>query len=223
MPTENSIVELRGQQAFTTSLVIAEQCGKPHKNVIGLIRRYEDKFAGLGTSAFETRKSGGRETEIAMLNEDQATFLITLFRNSPVVVEFKFQLVKAFRKALNEIGRLYANPPRKDILRDKRQAHHPMMDALTEFREELGKETCTVQYMSENKLCNFIVTGCFAKIDEKALRNEDVELLAAVRKRNEAYLLAGLEYNERKAKLVKFSIRRRTAMNQLETTEAVGA
>jgi hypothetical protein len=54
-----------------------------------------------------TRKQGGGiALEYAELNEDQATYLITLFRNSDVVRKFKIQLVKAFRKALNEIDRL---------------------------------------------------------------------------------------------------------------------
>ena len=39
---------------------------------------------------------GGRPIVTYYLNEQQATFLMTLLRNNKVVVEFKKQLVKAF-------------------------------------------------------------------------------------------------------------------------------
>ena len=71
-------------------------------------------------------------------------------------------------------------------------------------------ETDERHYMSENKLCNGVVTGKFAKIDETALCNEDVALLEKIRDRNRSYLVSGLEYAVRKAKLTAFAIRERT-------------
>ena len=142
--------------------------------------------------------------------ENQATYLITLFRNKPIVRRFKLTLVKAFRKALNEISRLYADPPRRDLLAAKRAAHHPMMDALIEAREEAGKETDSRHFMCENRLCNFVVTGAFAKLDESALSNEAAWLLGQVRERNRALLLAGLDYETRKSRLQGFAVRLRT-------------
>ena len=66
--------------------------------------------------------------------------------------------------------------------------------------------------MCENKLVNWVVTGVFAKIDEAALSNDQVELLRLVRERNAAFLLAGLEYDTRKAKLAQFAMRARTKL-----------
>ncbi|MCK7574868.1 MAG: hypothetical protein MZV65_02560 [Chromatiales bacterium] len=48
-----------------------------------------------------------------------------------------------------------------------------MMDALVEIREEKGKKTGEVHFMCENKLCNWVVTGRFAAVDESSLSNED--------------------------------------------------
>ncbi|MEK5765174.1 hypothetical protein VXE39_20790, partial [Acinetobacter junii] len=39
---------------------------------------------------------GGGDVKFVPLNEQQATFLMTLMRNSPRVIEFKKALVKAF-------------------------------------------------------------------------------------------------------------------------------
>ncbi|WP_295448072.1 Rha family transcriptional regulator [uncultured Thiodictyon sp.] len=213
------LVETRGQSALTTSLIVAEGCGATHKRAVALIRQYQDQFARLGRVDFERHpfqtQGGAQEREIALLNEDHATFLITLFRNTPVVVEFKVRLVLAFRRALNEIARLYANPPRSDLIASKRAAHNPMMDALIEVRDEAGKITGAQHFQCENKLCNFIVTGQFKAIDEKTLNNEQVQILRLVRERNAALLVAGLDYESRKRRLVSFATRLRAKRARL--------
>ena len=85
---------------FTTSLVIAEETGVQHKNVIELIRANREDFEDFGRVAFETRPfetAGGLQNrEVANLNEPQATLLITYMRNNDVVRTFKKRLVAAF-------------------------------------------------------------------------------------------------------------------------------
>lgn len=207
------LVETRGKQAWTTSEIVAEGCGILHKNVLAMVRKYRADFEELGILAFETRENRGTQgapTEYAILNEDQATYLITLFRNSPIVRRFKLALVKAFRRALDQISRDFANPPRRDLLTAKRAANKPMLDALVEIRAELGKETGENHYRCEAKLCNGILTGKYAKLDERTLSNTDLELLERIRDRNRAFILAGLDYATRKAKLNEFALRQRT-------------
>lgn len=80
----------------TSSLIVAENTDNDHASVIRLTREYQQQLEELGTLRFEIRKSGGRPTEYAMYNEEQATFLLTLMRNSEKVVQFKLALVKAF-------------------------------------------------------------------------------------------------------------------------------
>lgn len=211
-----NIVEIRGQQATTTSLAIAEGCKLAHKQVIAMVRKYRSEFEELGPVAFETRKGealpqGGyaKATEIAVLNEDQATYLITLFRNTLIVRRFKLRLVKEFRRALNEIARLYANPPRADLVRAKRDASHILTDSILEWRTDHDKPTNDVHYMSEQKLCNWAVCGAFQKLDESSLSNEDLELLRRVRERNAALIVSGIEYQERKARLSAYATKAR--------------
>jgi anti-repressor protein len=96
----NALVTLKDGQAVTTSLAIAEGTGVQHKNVLELIRKNSCELETFGGVAFETRPfetSGGTQyRETGTLNERQATFLLTLMRNSPIVVEFKKRLVKSF-------------------------------------------------------------------------------------------------------------------------------
>lgn len=112
----SELVLLHYNQPMTTSLAIAACTENEHDSVLLMVRKYVDeirefgelvlKIADPGISRFEisgqqfeienSRDKKGRPTEIAFLNEGQAMFLLTLMRNSPVVVAFKKALVKAF-------------------------------------------------------------------------------------------------------------------------------
>lgn len=91
----------RGGTPTCPSTAIAENCGIQHKNVLELIDKHADSIeSAFGHIAFETRPfetAGGiQRRRIAYLTEQQATFLITMFRNTDVVVRFKLALTQAF-------------------------------------------------------------------------------------------------------------------------------
>jgi phage regulator Rha-like protein len=90
------LVLLHHNEPMTTSLAIAEGTENTHESVIKLVRKYVEDLQEFGTFGFEIQKSGGRPTEIAFLNEQQATLLITYLRNTDTVRRFKIALVKAF-------------------------------------------------------------------------------------------------------------------------------
>lgn len=83
-------------EPFTTSLVIAAETGNEHRAVIQLIRNYVDDLNEVGTSAFQMRKSGGRPTEYAELDEPAAALLMTYLKNTAVIRDFKKRLVAGF-------------------------------------------------------------------------------------------------------------------------------
>jgi len=107
------LVQVHGQQLFTTSLIVAEGCKLDHKEAIATVRKFKSDFEELSPLAFESRKGealpqGGfaKSTEYAILNEDQATYLIMSFRNTPIVRQFKLALVKDFRRVKTELERI---------------------------------------------------------------------------------------------------------------------
>ena len=98
-----NIIEHSDGDLRVSSLIIAGRTNVQHKNVMDLVRSYADELAEFGPLAFETRMGvalpqGGfaKATEYALLNEHQATLLITFMRNSAIVREFKLELVKQF-------------------------------------------------------------------------------------------------------------------------------
>lgn len=110
LPVE--LVSIENGQPKTTTIQIALGLGLKHKSVIQLVRSYLPDFQEFGLVRFKTANSAfemanskirqsnqGRNTTYAELNEQQATFLMTLMRNSEKVIQFKKALVKAFFEA----------------------------------------------------------------------------------------------------------------------------
>lgn len=102
--SKNALVFLSADKntPLTSSDIIAKSLHKRPTDVLELAKKYKDDLLELGAAPFKTeqvkRGSGARDQlkEIAILNEQQATYLVTLMRNSPEVRRFKLALVKAF-------------------------------------------------------------------------------------------------------------------------------
>ncbi|WP_375676468.1 MULTISPECIES: Rha family transcriptional regulator [unclassified Bartonella] len=86
--------------AVTTSLKIAGGMGNSHATVIKLVRQNIEDLEEFGRVGFEISpfgtKGGRQKRVIAILNEPQATLLMTYMRNNDTVRAFKKALVKAF-------------------------------------------------------------------------------------------------------------------------------
>ncbi|OCH81776.1 Rha family transcriptional regulator [Gordonia sp. UCD-TK1] len=84
----------------TTSLIIADGTQLDHASVIKLIRNNLADFEEFGRVGFEIQSfstaGGVQRREFSILNEEQATLLLTYMRNSDVVRRFKKELVRAF-------------------------------------------------------------------------------------------------------------------------------
>lgn len=105
------VVPIDGE-ARASSEIIARGVGQQHASVIKLIRRHAKRFERFGPLRFEIRKGrplahGGfaRATEYAMLNEQQATLLLTFMSNTERVMDFKEELVAEFFRMRDELGR----------------------------------------------------------------------------------------------------------------------
>ncbi len=98
-----SLTQLKGEPRVD-SRMLAEQLGTRHKSSIELIEKYAGKIHRFGHLPFQTEvgkraQGGGKAERFALLNEDQAFFLLALSRNTDRVVELKSSLIMAFREA----------------------------------------------------------------------------------------------------------------------------
>ena len=86
------------------SRVLAESMGNTHRPTVALIDKYRDVLERFGHVTFkkavgERKQGGGKAERVALLNEEQALFLLALSRNTDRVVELKFKLIQAFSAA----------------------------------------------------------------------------------------------------------------------------
>lgn len=100
----SDLVIIEENKACTTSLAIAEGLEVQHASVLKMIKKYQADFEEDNLVRFEIRarpagQHGGGVSEVAVLDEYQATLLLTYMRNTAKVRLFKQALVKAFFKA----------------------------------------------------------------------------------------------------------------------------
>lgn len=156
----NEIVFLKQDDVFTDSLVIAEQTGNQHSSVTRLIRKNRETFENMGTIKFMDFKSknpkGGRPAKVYMLNEMQATFLITLLDNTPKVIAFKAELVSQFYKMRQFILERHTIEWQETRKQGKltRKAETDVIKQLVEYAKNQGSTHSEMLYMTYSKLAN---------------------------------------------------------------------
>lgn len=209
----NNLVVAVNDQPMTTSFIVAEKFGKRHADVLRAIENLpKDSFTERNYALGQYPDKKGADRPMYYMTWKGFSMLGMGFTGKKAYA-WKQTFLDAFEAMGEEINRRkahYADPPRTSALSLKQEAHRPMMAALSEFRADQGKETDERHFMCENKLCNGIVTGDFSAADEKGLSNDDLVLLAKVRRRNESMLHVGFSYGERKKLLTEFATRERT-------------
>lgn len=128
--------------------LLARQLGNKHKPVIALLDKYLASFKAHGQVLFkkadgDRKQGGGRAERYALLNEDQAYFLLSLSRNTDTVVALKSKLVTAFGAA-----RRTADLRKTEYL----PGHHQLHDALHVLANGSPNERHV--HINANKLLN---------------------------------------------------------------------
>lgn len=97
--------DIKKATPYTTTEVIAEYARIDIDSVKRLIRNHKADLEEFGILRFEIRKLGGRgrPTKEYLLNEQQATLLITYLENTEPVRAFKKALVRAFFQMRQEL------------------------------------------------------------------------------------------------------------------------
>ena len=163
MDKSNALVFLKGNTPFTNSLVIAKGTNNEHESIIRLTQKHEARFNRWGKIYFSDFKSGnkngdlrGRPTKVAFLNEQQATFLITLLKNTDVVLDFKAELVDRFYK-MREIIARHQNAEWIDARHDVKSYQkflNDMLKDLVDYAVNQGCKHADKLYINYNRLIN---------------------------------------------------------------------
>lgn len=109
------------KEPYTLSSIIAECAEVKHRHLKILLNKHRADFEKFGKVTFKISPSeAGQNVRDYILNEQQATLLITYLRNTEPVKEFKTNLVKAFFDMRDELAqfklqRALEKPKRKTL------------------------------------------------------------------------------------------------------------
>lgn len=164
------LVKLINGNIFTDSLAIAQGTENQHHAVRELIKKYKSDIEDFGTLLITNEEStGGRPLELFLLNEEQATFVMTLLRNSKKVVAFKKELVRQFYAMRQYI--LEHNSPHWQATRQESKMNRNLeTDEIKQFvayAKEHGSHSPDRYYISLTNLANKAV-GIQPKSRDKA-------------------------------------------------------
>ncbi|PZE31798.1 phage antirepressor KilAC domain-containing protein [Curtobacterium sp. MCLR17_042] len=152
-------------ELVVSSETIADGSGVQHKNVLELISSNLADFEEFGRVAFETRPfetSGGVQSRrVALLNEQQATLLMTFQRNTQQVRQFKKSLVRAFF----EMARQRTTPALPRSLPDALRAYAAEVEQREALEAKAAADAPKVLFAdSVSTSATAILVGDLAKI-----------------------------------------------------------
>ena len=117
-----NIVYIDGKkEPYTLSSIVAECTGLQHHTITKTIRKHQARFERFGKVGFKIQAlKSGQSAKDFILNEQQATLLVTFLKNTNQVANFKENLVKAFFEMREELSkfriqRALEKPKRKTL------------------------------------------------------------------------------------------------------------
>lgn len=160
-----NLTTINGQSRISSE-TISESIGTNYKSTIRLIKTHMPALETFGEVRFKI--AAGKRKTLAYLNEDQAIFLLTLSKNTAVVVEFKRQLVAAYSVLRKKQAGIDANRAKVEWQQNRelgKLIHRNNTDALKTFIAYSGAQGST----------NYPKRGysMFAQMVNKALAVED--------------------------------------------------
>jgi phage regulator Rha-like protein len=171
----NDLVVIEDKEPVTTTMLIAKGVGNKHENVMELLVKHSLKTKIL--SGFETRKvsSGGRPMTVGILNEKQATFLITLMRNSEKVLEFKEKLVDEFFDMRDRLQKVALNHQNQEWQQGRKNSigvrnnETDVIRSFVEYATSQGSTSANRYYSNISSMENrslWILEGKFKNVRE---------------------------------------------------------
>ena len=178
-------VELINEKPIIGTWAISQGFERTHKRIINLILKHSERFIRLGKKRknnilvskadiisqkdaiahnFISRRvpltKAGRPVDEFLLNEQQAIFLGTLFRNTERVLDFKEQLARDFVKAKDTISALSNQRQSRDWVEARatgkitRREETDVIQDFVEYARLQGSNSPEKYYMLFSKLVN---------------------------------------------------------------------
>ncbi len=150
------------KEPYTTSSIIAECAGVKHHAIQEHIRKQIGRLEQFGKVSFKMRPlQSGQQAKDYILNEQQATLLITFLKNTEQVANFKTNLVKAFFEMRDELSKRYL----------QRELEKPKRKTLTEAIKSWEK----APQHAYSTLTNLLLKGATGKNKAQLMQERESE------------------------------------------------
>lgn len=156
-----------------SSETIAEGAGIEHRAVLQLVAKHMTRLERFGQVTFEMRPGyNNSQIRLALLNEQQATLVMTFMKNTERVIDFKVALVDGFYSMAQELAQ-----PQKTLTNDEivAQALQITSARVQELEAKVETDAPKVTYVdnfvadNDNHLFRSVASGL--NVLEHELRN----------------------------------------------------
>lgn len=154
------LIKVKKNEIFTTSKIIAEGTNNKHHSITAVIQKYENDFSDSGKVRFKMEPlPSGQKEKVYLLNEEQATLLITYLRNNEVVRKFKKNLVHQFyqmrRFLIKKQSGIWMET--RENSKANRLKETDVIKMLAEYAEKQGSTHPDKLYIVYTKLANTVI------------------------------------------------------------------
>lgn len=117
------------KEPYTLSSIVAECTNLQHHTITKTIRKHQVRFERFGKVGFKIQAmDSGQSAKDYILNEQQATLLVTFLKNTEQVANFKMNLVKAFFEMREELSKFRMQ---RALEKPKRKTLHDSIETWT--------------------------------------------------------------------------------------------
>lgn len=196
-----------------SSVEIAELTGKRHDNVLrdidNLLKSLSSDLS-LGYKSTTYKDSNGKKNRMYQMDKDATICLVAGYDANA-----RMRIIKRWQQLENEVADLKAQ---KAAVAQQRQAlkveYRPMTDAIQNAVLARQKEPMPHHFSNEADMINRIILGCPAKkyrLEQGIGENEslrdyltplEMKCFLELQRANTVYITDGLEFEERKEKLI---------------------
>ncbi len=205
------IVKMHKDEPRAGTFLISKGFERPHDMVLKLIRKYEARFIRLDNNRLSKSlikkkvpaKKAGRPIEEVMLNEAQALFLGTLFRNTELVLDFKEKLVSEFIELKETIKGLSKQKETGSYIETRnigisvRKETTNSIQKFILYAESQGSKSASRYYGNYTRMMNtmlFIAEGKFKNL-RNVMTTRQLMVVSAAEGIIEKAILKGMEDN----------------------------
>lgn len=181
---------------------IRKDRGASHVEHGKFLTKVKDELDDLPQSTICRVEKSNREIEVYQLNKDQ--MMLVGMRESKVIRKQVLKWLKELSARVDSLEQQKADRTEASL------SFKEQSTALKSIRQLKGKETLSFHYSNEANMINRLILGCTAKAYREdngfdasvslrdTLTQVEIEAFTALRKSNEAFINAGIEFEDRK-------------------------